>query len=241
MPKAQEEVVEEGGLGGGARAGVAEAAPSEVQSVLQEPEAVNLAVRRHGEDTSEWGLNSKAKLLYRWFDLFNAEFFGGRLPTPEITFERTPITRYGHYVPGRNAHGVLHNINLNEKHLDRGEADLLRTLLHEMLHEEEVIVKKLTKGGSYHSVMFRARADALGIPSDKKGHGLGMRDPFVAFLKRHGIDVAAGEVKTDEEEPKTGTSKLKKWVCDCGYGVRVAIRDFKATCNQCNQQFRLSN
>jgi hypothetical protein len=50
---------------------------------------------------------------------------------------------------------------------------------------------------------------------------------------------AAG-LGTEEAEPEVvgPGSKLQKWSCSCGVNVRVAVRDFDATCNRCQTLFK---
>ncbi len=67
---------------------------------------INGALRRHQLQTaSGWLPRAVVRRLHRFFDVFNHAFFSGKLPPAAISLERTPRTRLGHYVTGRNAGG----------------------------------------------------------------------------------------------------------------------------------------
>ena len=105
-----------------------------------ETEPVNVLIRSHETQTEDWELGKTAQDLYVWYDRFNKRFFDSKLGVAVLSFEKSRITTLGHYVPGRNGIGVEHNINLNHRHLDRPKWCLLRTLLHEMLHQYQVFL-----------------------------------------------------------------------------------------------------
>src|SRR5581483_4211092 len=97
---------------------------NDVEAGMSPDESINCAVRDH-EITTEWDHRELAETLHRFAERFNAEFFGGSLPCVFLTFEHARITTLGHYRPGRNAVGAVHEINLNTRHLGRPLFDLL--------------------------------------------------------------------------------------------------------------------
>jgi hypothetical protein len=42
-----------------------------------------------------------------------------------------------------------------------------------------------------------------------------------------------------KRKPLLGTSKLKKWSCDCGVNARIAAKEFYAICGKCDSIFEL--
>ena len=60
------------------------------------------------------------------------------------------------------------------------------------------------------------------------------------FVTGHEVTISGGsKVIPIDPKPKTkGKSKLKKWTCGCQI-VRVGKREFSATCDICNNSFRL--
>ena len=101
----------------------------------------------------------------------------------------------------------------------------------------------------HHNKEFRTWCEAFGIQTDEGGHDLGVRhgSPFEAYCRSHGIgfpappgaaDPTAGRPRglgpsallpVPPAKPKG--SRMKKWTCQCGVNVRVAIAAFDATCN----------
>lgn len=207
-------------------------------------EPVNALIRSHETQTEDWGLGEMAQELYSWYDLFNKEYFSSELGAAVLSFDSSRITTLGHYVPGRNGIGIEHNINLNSRHLNRAKWRLLRTLLHEMLHQYQESSNQKIKlpHNSYHNKTFQNMAKSLGIPCDAYGHSVEPpTDPFVAFLKQHGVELENGVCESPVIEVK-GSSRLKKYSCQCTepFIVRVADirRRFEAKCNHCGQDFK---
>ena len=202
-------------------------------------EPVNVALKGHQVVVEDWELNPVAKELYEHYGKFNQEFFDGLLGTPLISFTLRRQRNLGHYVNGRNDIGCYDNININPVHLNGTKQDTLETLLHEMVHQWQYKVGKPGKN-NYHNYACRAKMQELGIPCDKKGVTVAVRDPFVSFPRSQGIDGQYWELPSNGALVSGNGSKLKKWVCDCKpqYGVRVAIKDFEAVCIKCSQKFR---
>jgi hypothetical protein len=212
-------------------------------------EPINVAIRDNEKAATDWQLNELATELYWWTDFFNIAFFKSEpVPVPVISFEATRVTNLGHFVIGRNAFGVLDNININRMHLGRPMWNILATLLHELTHSWEHIYvpeSKRTKNW-FHKVEFRKKLASFGIICDEKGGHVGYLDPFVHLLRQHGVpfDVPEGGevtkdgiIKVPPEKKKKGKSKLKKWSCGCT-NARVAV-ELKAKCLKCGNEFEL--
>ena len=226
-------------------------------------ETINAAVRQHetGLKPGDWTLRVSGKekvdlkilseTLYKFFDLFNAEFFGTRLPPPIITFKPTGRRTLGHFCPGRNDIGAKLELNINTMHLNRPLLLLLEIELHEMIHLSQYafpdIYGRDNYCSSYHNMRFREKAAALGIPCSQWGAAMNIvDDPFRAFCLRHGIEAIQYRLAVDSSETGFGgrcRRKLQKWVCSCTpvYGVWVAVRSFSARCNTCKADFHLAD
>ena len=177
-------------------------------------EHINQLLREHEEAVSGWDYADAGRHLYLWFDRVNNRFFDATLATPVLSFKRTR-GRYGHYVPGRNEIGVLDNINISASHLSDPLSEVLSTLAHEMAHAWEENFGK-PGSGSYHNNAFRRKLDEIGIPCDQWGHGQGIRDPFLSFLREHGITAEDRLISAQVVQmTKTSGSPLKKWNCGC--------------------------
>ena len=186
-------------------------------------------------------MQALADTLYHFFDLFNAEYFNGELPAPVITFKGSAWRNLGHFLHGRNDIGAMYEININPVHINRPLMEMLKTLLHEAGHLAQYVnpakYGRHSSSAYYHNKSFCLMVDKQGIPCSSRGITLEIRDPFKAFCVAHGVEAIDHKIEgvlADEG----GRSKLKKWVCGCGYAVRVAVSDFKAHCDVCGEAFR---
>jgi len=98
-------------------------------------EVMNAAIRDHEIQTEDWKFSMLANQLYTWFDRFNERFFDHTLQPPAISFRKTRMNTFGHYVIDRNDFGLKWNININRLYVDRPLMEVLSTFLHEMTHE----------------------------------------------------------------------------------------------------------
>lgn len=209
-------------------------------------EQINVAVRAH-EVSTEWHLKDMAMELYRFFELFNIEYFSKRLPLPLLTFKKSRQNNLGHFLSGRNDIGAQYEINLNSKHITRPLILSLVTLLHEMCHLAQDSLPGTygeVGSGNHHGKQFIELTTKLGIPSTSRGVTEYVSDIFIEFCVRNGapkIDRKDIEKGLAAIGKKKGNSKLKKWCCACDpvVNVRVAIEDFSATCNVCHSKFKL--
>lgn len=124
---------------------------------------VNSHLLVHGAATDTWSYQPLYEELVTWCARFNHAFFGGVLPPPAISLDRGRAL--GTYTPWRDGLALKYRININSKHLRRAKADVLRTLLHEMLHEWEEIELGRTRGGQLSLRRFLATRKGIGHPS----------------------------------------------------------------------------
>ena len=212
--------------------------------------SINCKIREHETKEKDWRLHETAEEFYRWFDLFNERFFEFKLETAVISFESTRRDVMGHYVIERNAIGVKDNININSKYIDGKKWENLDTLLHEMTHQfQRRLGKKKDRAqrkGNYHDKEFKQMMASFGLICDSRGcHIEPPKDPFVSFLREHGVEVdiengtkTVLESKNSEQWPDT--TKLKKFSCECDpvINVRVADKRFSGKCNHCGKDFK---
>ncbi len=206
-------------------------------------ESINIAIMENEKSVTDWELHNLAWELYWWVDLFNLAFFEGeKIPMPAISFDKANINNLGHYVIGRNGLGIKENININRAHLNRPLWDVLATLLHELCHSWQSVYGTPSNSW-FHNREFQMKLAELGILCNNKGQHLGVTDPFVFILKRHGIAFnqpiqSDGIIKIPPKPKPKGKSKLKKWTCGCT-NVRVAV-ELEAMCLKCGNRFELA-
>jgi hypothetical protein len=180
------------------------------------------------------------EFLYSHLPLLAAEMIQKHLglASPEFTLsvDKNNKKQLAHYKIGRDGLGLKERISLNVLHLASSKAQVISTVLHEMLHGVQHSSGKPGKG-NYHNAEFIGWCETLGIPTNAKGHDLGINPTglFADYAKRHALEGKFELAKKDPPKPKG--SNLKKWTCSCGVNVRVAIDDFEATCNKCDTKF----
>ena len=203
---------------------------------MGETQDINDVLKENAVVVEDWSYRDLARLLYEWADRFNKEFELG-LDTPALQIERIRAQAIGSYRPGRNGFGLHHEVTFNTKHLDRPVAEILETLLHELLHEWQQIYSKPGKG-NYHNRQYQEKAQSFGLIVDSWGHSLGVAPgPFTDLLKRHGVDATVLPLPGEDSvrsRPR-GESKMKKWVCRC-MTVRAA-KELEAQCLKCGGLF----
>lgn len=193
----------------------------------------NSGLRNYACAKADWGLREKAAQLYGWADRFNSHF-GLNLTTPAIGIDRLPARTLGTYRPA-NGLGIDDEVVINVRWLHRSAADVMRTLLHEMLHQWQHHYGQPSTG-AYHNDEFQAKARELGIPCNAKGHNLGTvaGSPLHRLLGAHGIQADTCIKEAGGALAGPG-SKLKKWSCGCT-NVRCAV-ELQALCERCGKRF----
>ena len=187
------------------------------------------------------GLDALHAEVARAFGFFTDRFWGGRLPTPIFAFFRQPPNgrRLGHFLSRswRAPDGTLRDelILYADLALEQGMQAVLETLLHEAVHVWQAHCGK----PSGHNAQWHEEAARVGLvtvgPRGFTSAGDGFLRAVEALAPR--VDQIPFRVR-DGGARRPG--KLAKWICACGFGVRVAVADFDATCNRCGQTFHRS-
>jgi SprT-like family protein len=218
--------------------------PEEIYSLNQQntsslDDLANSSVRNAATSDSEWKFRDMSNFLYRWAGIFNTEFFGGDLPLPLISFEESRREVLGYFISRRNEQGHKFNVNLNQKYLGQPEAEVLETLLHELIHLFQHV--KGTEGkGNYHNRNFVEKAASVGLQvAVRRGCHIGSpTEPFISLLKRHGVNFEPREISVETPQPKQRQPRLRRWSCNCK-SVWCG-GSLNATCGECRQAFDLN-
>ena len=128
------------------------------------------------------------------------------------------------------------------QHQNMWRGPILTTLVHEMTHSWQALYGKPSNSW-FHNKEFLLKMLEFGITCNSTGCHLGLGDPFVYFLRQHGIVFdhvtelePDGILKIPPKAKPKGKSKLKKWTCGCT-NIRVAVKDFAAECLKCGNKF----
>jgi hypothetical protein len=194
------------------------------------------------QQSEAWDHQRLMAELHAWWERFNVEF---KLSVSSVALclDRLQLHVLGHHRRGHNAFGLRHEVALNTVHLhNRPMWDVLCTCLHEALHAWQEEHGQPSRTGYHHNREFRHKAGSLGLVVDARGVTTVAEGPFLDLIRRHAIDVpdAFPPVPTHRGSSgaaRAGTSKLKRWTCGCGIGVRVAVADFRARCLVCERAF----
>lgn len=184
--------------------------------------------------------------LQRAFDFFNKRHFEGKLTPCIFSFFPQPPNgnTLGHYQPAtwdirelsESLKAIIYPeiIFYADLCLERGVNQCLQTLLHEMVHHWQHL---FGKPGTIHNAEWHAKARSCGLATKgNKGYTTPTPDfkaQLAAFNARvEGIPFRRAKLR------KAG--KMKKWVCSCGYGVRIGRQEFNAKCLDCGEKFELA-
>lgn len=197
--------------------------------------------------------------LEKLFRMLNDDMFGGQLETPIITIQSSSRS-YGHYsvhpIWTVNGEEKRHEINIAAGTLDRDIEYTVGTLLHEMVHMYNDTVRNVqdcSRGGMYHSKVFKEAAEAVGlIVTRTEKYGWSHTEPsdaLIEWILDHDIE----EIRINRNEP-TGirvvggntaasggltpigsnpNSHSRKYLCPCcGNSVR-ATKQVNVICGDC--------
>jgi len=202
-------------------------------------EKINLQLKAHQEQASDWQYHALGKELHRWVHIFNFEF-KLEISQPVIAIDKLRSRTLAQYRRGRSGLGTRFSICLNATHLP-GEHlyRILRWLLHELIHQWQEEHGKLCSP-PYHNKQFRQKATECGLLTDARGADLGHTEVFSAVVAKHSAwpNIPVAEASENQVRKHGGSgSKLKKWSCGCT-NVRCAVQ-LDATCNRCQKKFTL--
>lgn len=191
------------------------------------------------------------ELLHLAFEHFNDHLFEGRLPPAILVLHRK-----------RNAHGYfhaeqwshresneqMHEIALNPESMGRDAPIVLSTLVHEMVHHEQQVFGKPSKGG-HHNKEWADWMERIGLePVDASGagkrtgrkmtHAIEVGGPFdnacEDFLRDNPDAVAIFAAPAIVKEKKRDLSKVKHQCpcCDAKVWGKLGIR---VVCMDCDE------
>jgi len=191
--------------------------------------------------------------LHRCFDLLNKRYFNGELATPALTIQSAGKRQaYGwcSLVPFWDGDEQKFEINMSAEHLKRDKYELMRTLLHEMvhLHNSMIGVQDVSRGGTYHNKRFKEACERDGMffyeitePDKKIGWSQAvLTDETKVFVDTMEVrQEAFGIYRAVPVGGKAGKKKSNSFKLECptcGLKVRASKPGVKVRCSDCDEE-----
>lgn len=189
------------------------------------------------------------KTLEELFDMFNEHLFNGELEKPVITISPDASNRsYGWCTTQKiwkSSDEEFYEINICAEHLNRGIKEICGTLIHEMVHLDNIYkeIQDTSANGRYHNKKFKETAEAHGLVIEKQGNigwsKTSLSEELVKWIDENitikGFDLArAPKIKSGRSTTK---SKYKYYMCPCCEKKFYSIYEINATCDDCGDTF----
>lgn len=202
--------------------------------------------------------------LYRFFDFFNNEFFSNKLEKPVILIQTNG--RHKNVLGWCTTNKIWNDkartenyfeITICAEYLNRHIHEIIGTMIHEMvhLHNLQVGIKDVSRGGSYHNKKFKQVAEEKGLIiefSKKIGWSLTtLQESTKALIDelspseelfkvaRNGGLVLSPTDDEDEGEGEKPKSSSRKYICPSCESIVRATKDVNIICADCNEKFEL--
>lgn len=208
------------------------------------------------------------KTLEVLFDQFNEHLFNGEVEKPVITIMHdTTRSAYGWCTTQKiwkAGEEEYYEINICAEHLNRPIKEVCGTLIHEMVHLDNIKkgIKDTSGNGYYHNKKFKETAEAHGLIIEKvNGYGwtkTSLQEETAAWidenveiekfdLVRLGARKSSGSSGTSNgdsdgdsesgENPTPKKSKYKYYHCPCCKKKFYSIYEINAVCEDCGETF----
>ena len=200
--------------------------------------------------------------LYRIFGILNEDKFDGELTEPVITIQKTKGRTLGHFTVDRtwrdknneeSEETSYYEINVDPRWFNtRTPADVVETLLHEMVHYYNKMNDIKDCSGNVHNKKFKSSAEKVGLVVEK-GKGVGYGYTSMSEALRDYVDEVVKPSEVAFEYFRTAPVKLSgggsggrkksvfKYTCpDCGAEVK-GKRDMVIKCGLCDVVMKMED
>lgn len=195
-------------------------------------------------------LKETLKQLENLFEFFNKEYFQNQLESPVITI--SPDTTSGAYGWCTSWKAWKHSsedgendghyeINICAEHLTRPFEDVAGTMLHEMVHLDNLYkgIKDTSRAGTYHNKKFKEAAENHGLiveETEKYGYAKTKLTDEAKQKIGHGQFEMFRDSAPMKAKKKSKSSSIK-YVCpECGAIIR-ATKEVNVQCADCGVMF----
>lgn len=184
--------------------------------------------------------------LEKGYAIMNKAYFKNALP--DVTITLTPDVNgcalgwmYTREVWSKNGKRY-YEINICSDHLNRSKVEIYATLLHEMVHLDNVLkgIKDTSRKGVYHNAKFKESAESHGLKvekSDKYGYAHTSATEKTAEWMEKNLPELVDMCRDTYKSAKRIKAKTisYKYVCPvCGNSVR-AYKELNLICGDCKE------
>ena len=182
--------------------------------------------------------------LEKLFDKLNKKYFGGELEKPVITI--APDTTKGAYgwctswKAWKDGESESYEVNICSEYLDRGILHVAETLLHEMVHLDNLMkgIQDTSNNGFYHNKKYKETAEAHGLTVEKDGKYGWCKTDLAEYTKVYIESLKLSEVtlaRKKQEKPKVKSKNNSiKYVCPCCGAIVRATKPVRIGCYDCD-------
>ena len=201
---------------------------------------------------NEVSLKPVIEELENLFSKFNARFFADKLEKPVITVSPDHTRGAYGWCTGWKAWKAgedegHYEINLCAEYLNRPFEETCGTLIHEMVHLQNLQdgVQDTSRSGTYHNKKFKETAEAHGLTVEK-GEKYGWHKTalspealeFVQSLGKQGFTLVRPRPIGLKGSSKGGGSSSRKYVCPCCGAIIRATKEVRVICADCDCEFQ---
>ena len=201
---------------------------------------------------NEVSLKPVIEELENLFSKFNARFFADKLEKPVITVSPDHTRGAYGWCTGWKAWKAgedegHYEINLCAEYLNRPFEETCGTLIHEMVHLQNLQdgVQDTSRSGTYHNKKFKETAEAHGLTVEK-GEKYGWHKTtlspealeFVQSLGKQGFTLVRPRPLSLKGSSKGGGSSSRKYVCPCCGAIIRATKEVRVICADCDCEFQ---
>lgn len=224
-----------------------------VQELFYTPiEHYKCAHKKGRTSMNEVSLKPVIEELENLFSKFNARFFADKLEKPVITVSPDHTRGAYGWCTGWKAWKAgedegHYEINLCAEYLNRPFEETCGTLIHEMVHLQNLQdgVQDTSRSGTYHNKKFKETAEAHGLTVEK-GEKYGWHKTalspealeFVQSLGKQGFTLVRPRPIGLKGSSKGGGSSSRKYVCPCCGAIIRATKEVHVICADCDCEFQ---
>ena len=223
-----------------------------VQELFYTPIETISAHKKGRTSMNEVSLKPVIEELENLFSKFNARFFADKLEKPVITVSPDHTRGAYGWCTGWKAWKAgedegHYEINLCAEYLNRPFEETCGTLIHEMVHLQNLQdgVQDTSRSGTYHNKKFKETAEAHGLTVEK-GEKYGWHKTalspealeFVQSLGKQGFTLVRPRPIGLKGSSKGGGSSSRKYVCPCCGAIIRATKEVHVICADCDCEFQ---